>query len=208
MAVAAPKAGASRVHAIEASGIAKVAFHVFEANGVADRITLIEGYSTRILPPGRTDARIAEVIGNDFAALADQAQGTPASFHEPQLAVSHWTAPAEPDVASEFDRAEPLHPAPPATAESAPCSCGFAPDWRKATTCPPTHKRRVTTTTGDTRCLCWRARRPCNAAIRCGCARQGARGWFVWPPARDDSLATISLSCLCLTVPTPASLDA
>ena len=64
-AVAAVKAGASRVYAIEASGIAKVARRVFEANGVADKITLIEGYSTQIELPERADVLIAEIIGNE-----------------------------------------------------------------------------------------------------------------------------------------------
>ena len=65
MAVAAAKAGAARVYAIEASGIAKVARRVFEANGVADKITLIEGYSTQIELPERADVLIAEIIGNE-----------------------------------------------------------------------------------------------------------------------------------------------
>ena len=64
-AVAAVKAGASRVYAIEASGIAKVARRVFEANGVADKITLIEGHSTQIELPERSDVLIAEIIGNE-----------------------------------------------------------------------------------------------------------------------------------------------
>ena len=65
MAVAAAKAGAARVYAIEATGIAKVARRIFEANGVANRITLIEGYSTQIQLPERADVLIAEVIGNE-----------------------------------------------------------------------------------------------------------------------------------------------
>lgn len=64
-AVAAVRAGASRVYAVEASGIAKVARRVFEANGVADRITLIEGHSTGIELPERADVLIAEIIGNE-----------------------------------------------------------------------------------------------------------------------------------------------
>jgi 2-polyprenyl-3-methyl-5-hydroxy-6-metoxy-1,4-benzoquinol methylase len=65
MAVAAAQAGAARVYAIEATGIAKAAQRVFEANGVADRITLIEGYSTQIDLPERADVLIAEVIGSE-----------------------------------------------------------------------------------------------------------------------------------------------
>jgi protein arginine N-methyltransferase 1 len=65
MAVAAAKAGAARVYAIEASGIAHVARRVFAANGVADRNTLIEGHSTQITLPERADLLVAELIGNE-----------------------------------------------------------------------------------------------------------------------------------------------
>ncbi|MDP2325932.1 MAG: 50S ribosomal protein L11 methyltransferase, partial [Gammaproteobacteria bacterium] len=65
MAVAAAQAGAARVYAIEATGIAKAALRIFEANGVADRITLVEGYSTQIELPERADVLISEVIGNE-----------------------------------------------------------------------------------------------------------------------------------------------
>ncbi len=65
MAVAAVRAGAARVYAIEASGIAHVARRVFEANGVADKITLIEGHSTQIQLPERADLLTAELIGNE-----------------------------------------------------------------------------------------------------------------------------------------------
>jgi protein arginine N-methyltransferase 1 len=65
MAVAAAQSGAARVYAIEATGIAKAARRVFEANGVADRITLIEGYSTQVQLPERADVLVAEVIGNE-----------------------------------------------------------------------------------------------------------------------------------------------
>jgi len=65
LAVAAAKAGASRVYAIEETGIANLARQVFEANGVADRIHLMEGHSTRISLPERADVLVSEVIGND-----------------------------------------------------------------------------------------------------------------------------------------------
>ncbi len=65
MAVAAAQAGAARVFAIEASGIAKAARRVFLANGVADRISLIEGYSTQVELPERADVLIAEIIGDE-----------------------------------------------------------------------------------------------------------------------------------------------
>lgn len=65
MAVAAARAGAARVYAIEATGIAKAARRVFEATGVADRVILVEGYSTQIQLPERADVLVAEVIGNE-----------------------------------------------------------------------------------------------------------------------------------------------
>ena len=65
MAVAAAQAGASKVYAIEATGIAKTAQRIFEANGLADRITLIESYSTQVELPEKADLLVAEVIGNE-----------------------------------------------------------------------------------------------------------------------------------------------
>ena len=65
LAIAAARAGARHVYAIEASGIGKSAKTIFEANGVADRITLIEGWSTCIKLPERADVLISEMIGNE-----------------------------------------------------------------------------------------------------------------------------------------------
>jgi len=65
LAVAAARAGARRVYAIEATDIADVAERVFAANGVADRVTLIRGWSKQIELPERADVLVAELIGND-----------------------------------------------------------------------------------------------------------------------------------------------
>jgi precorrin-6B methylase 2 len=65
LAVAVARAGASRVYAVEASDIAAVAARVFEANGVADRITLVPGWSRQVELPERADLLVAEVIGNE-----------------------------------------------------------------------------------------------------------------------------------------------
>jgi precorrin-6B methylase 2 len=65
LAVAAARAGAKHVYAIEASEIARSAEVVFEANGVADRITLVRGWSTRTTLPNRADVLVSEIIGND-----------------------------------------------------------------------------------------------------------------------------------------------
>ena len=65
LAVAAAKAGAERVYAIEASSIGTVASSVFEANGLADRITLVRGWSTQVDLPERADVLVSEIIGNE-----------------------------------------------------------------------------------------------------------------------------------------------
>jgi len=65
LAIAAARAGARHVYAIEASGIGKSAKAIFEANGLADRITLIEGWSTQINLPEQADVLISEIIGNE-----------------------------------------------------------------------------------------------------------------------------------------------
>ena len=65
LAVAAARAGARRVYAVEATDIALVAAQVFEANGVQDRVTLVSGWSRQIELPERADLLVAEVIGNE-----------------------------------------------------------------------------------------------------------------------------------------------
>ena len=65
LAVAAARAGARRVYAVEATDIAVVAERVFEANGVQDRVTLVPGWSRQIELPEKADLLVAEVIGNE-----------------------------------------------------------------------------------------------------------------------------------------------
>jgi predicted RNA methylase len=65
LAVAAARAGARHVYAVEASDIADVAERVFAANGVQDRVTLIRGWSRQIELPEPADLLVAEVIGNE-----------------------------------------------------------------------------------------------------------------------------------------------
>jgi predicted RNA methylase len=65
LAIAAARAGAKMVYAIEVSAIADAAQDAFERAGVADRITLIRGLSTRIELPEKADVLISEIIGND-----------------------------------------------------------------------------------------------------------------------------------------------
>jgi len=65
LALAAARAGARRVYAVEASDIAEVAERVFAANDVQDQITLISGWSRQIELPERADLLVAEIIGNE-----------------------------------------------------------------------------------------------------------------------------------------------
>ena len=65
LAVAAARAGARRVYAVEATDIADVAERVFEVNGVQDRVTLVPGWSRQIELPEKADLLVAEVIGNE-----------------------------------------------------------------------------------------------------------------------------------------------
>ncbi len=65
LAVAAARAGARQVYAIEASDIADVAQRVFEVNGVADRVTLIRGWSRHVDLPEPADVLVSEIIGSE-----------------------------------------------------------------------------------------------------------------------------------------------
>jgi len=65
LAIAAARAGARHVYAIEASDIAAAAERIFACNGVADRVTLLPGWSRQIELPEPADVLVAEVIGNE-----------------------------------------------------------------------------------------------------------------------------------------------
>ena len=65
LAIAAARAGARRVYAVEASDIAGVAERVFAVNGVEDTVTLVPGWSRTIELPERADLLVAEIIGNE-----------------------------------------------------------------------------------------------------------------------------------------------
>lgn len=65
LAIAAARAGARHVYAIESGSIGETAEAVFEANGLADRITLLRGWSTQISLPERADVLVSEIIGNE-----------------------------------------------------------------------------------------------------------------------------------------------
>jgi predicted RNA methylase len=65
LAIAAARAGARHVYAVEASDIADVAERVFAANGVQDRVTLIRGWSREVELAEPADVLVAELIGNE-----------------------------------------------------------------------------------------------------------------------------------------------
>jgi len=65
LAMAAARAGARHVYAIEASGIGRCARALFEVNGLADRITLLREHSTRVSLPERADVLVSEMVGNE-----------------------------------------------------------------------------------------------------------------------------------------------
>jgi precorrin-6B methylase 2 len=65
LAMAAARAGARRVYAVEASDIAEVAERVFAVNGLDDRITLVAGWSRQIDLPEPADLLVSEIIGNE-----------------------------------------------------------------------------------------------------------------------------------------------
>jgi len=65
LAVAAARAGARRVYAVEPSDIAQVAERVFAVNAVQDRVTLVPGWSTQIELPERADVLVSEMIGSE-----------------------------------------------------------------------------------------------------------------------------------------------
>jgi protein arginine N-methyltransferase 1 len=65
LAVAAARAGARHVYAIEATDIGRAAAQVFAANDLSDRITVVPGWSQQVELPERANVLIAEVIGNE-----------------------------------------------------------------------------------------------------------------------------------------------
>lgn len=64
LALAAARAGARRVFAIESSSMADTAAAVFAANGFADRITVLRGTSSAVTLPEPADVIVAELLGH------------------------------------------------------------------------------------------------------------------------------------------------
>ncbi|MEW6302156.1 MAG: 50S ribosomal protein L11 methyltransferase [Verrucomicrobiota bacterium] len=65
LAIAAAKAGAARVYAIEAGNIAHAAEKVVASNGLGDRVIIKPGWSTHVELPGRADVIVGELLGNE-----------------------------------------------------------------------------------------------------------------------------------------------
>ncbi|MFO0677578.1 MAG: 50S ribosomal protein L11 methyltransferase [Polyangiaceae bacterium] len=65
LAMAAARAGARRVYAVESSAIAKVARRAIVANGFSDVVEVVEGWSTEVTLPERCDVLVTELIGDD-----------------------------------------------------------------------------------------------------------------------------------------------
>ncbi len=64
LAMAAARAGAKRVYAIEQGPVIDLARRVVTANGLADRVTFIEALSTEVELPEPADVLVTETIGN------------------------------------------------------------------------------------------------------------------------------------------------
>ena len=65
LALAAARAGAAKVYAIEATEIADTAKALFEENGFGETIELVRGWSTQIELPQRGDLLVSEVFGHE-----------------------------------------------------------------------------------------------------------------------------------------------
>jgi len=65
LAVGAARAGARHVYAVEATPLADHAREVVRANGLAERVTVVEGWSTRVTLPERADVAVAEILGTE-----------------------------------------------------------------------------------------------------------------------------------------------
>lgn len=65
LAIAAARAGAKKVYAVEAGNMADVAQAVIDRTEVAGKIEIVRGWSTQIELPEKADVLVSEIIGND-----------------------------------------------------------------------------------------------------------------------------------------------
>ncbi len=65
LALAAARAGARHVYAVEGGRMGAAAERMFAANGFGKRVTLLRGWSTALTLPEPADVLISEILGND-----------------------------------------------------------------------------------------------------------------------------------------------
>jgi type I protein arginine methyltransferase len=65
LAIAAARAGAKKVYAIEAGRMAGIAEKIVQQTEVAEKIEIIRGWSANISLPEKADVLVSEIIGND-----------------------------------------------------------------------------------------------------------------------------------------------
>ncbi|HZM77910.1 MAG TPA: 50S ribosomal protein L11 methyltransferase [Candidatus Limnocylindrales bacterium] len=65
LAVAAAQAGAAQVYAVEPAGMVHLAEQVARANGVAERISFIRGWSTQLELPRQATVLSTDIVGNE-----------------------------------------------------------------------------------------------------------------------------------------------
>jgi protein arginine N-methyltransferase 1 len=90
------RAGARRVYSIERSEIIDVARAVAAANGLADRVTFVEGSSKGIVLPERGDVLVSETLGN--GGLEENILGYVADARERLLVDGATIVPGKVDV--------------------------------------------------------------------------------------------------------------
>ena len=116
LAIAAARAGAKQVYAVEASDIAEAAERVFALNDMGDRITLVAAWSREIELPEPADLLVSEVIGNEpfeeeiLETTLDARRRLlkPGRAADPERAHSLRTAPPAPRDGGEAARARTL----------------------------------------------------------------------------------------------------
>jgi protein arginine N-methyltransferase 1 len=93
LAVMAAQAGAGHVYAVESRGIIELARDVVQANGCADRITLIRGDVQTVSLPEKADGVVCELLG--YAGLAEGIARLLPRVIESHLKPGAWRIPGD-----------------------------------------------------------------------------------------------------------------